>query len=91
MSDTLQRAFWDGHPVPLGNAVEMLKTKNGRSLHAVCALRSHQFGWELVLEVNRLLARSQVCRSEDEVVDVTEQWRTAMLESGWMLAPYPPE
>ena len=55
MSDTLQRPFWDGHPVPLGDAFEMLKSKNGRSLHAVCALRSHQFGWELVLEVNRLV------------------------------------
>jgi hypothetical protein len=31
-----------------------------------------------VLEVNRLLARSQVCRSTDEVLDVTEHWRTAI-------------
>jgi hypothetical protein len=44
-----------------------------------------KFGGELVLEVNGLLSRSQVCQSRDEVLDVCEQWRAAMVEAGWTL------
>ena len=37
----------------------------------------------LVLEVNGLIvSRSQVCRSSNEVLDVCEQWRVAMVENG---------
>ena len=83
MSGVLRREFWDGHQVPLGNAFELRKPKGKRDLYAVRSLRSHQFGWEPVLEVNGLLSRSQVCRSSYEVLDVTEHWRAAMLKNGW--------
>jgi hypothetical protein len=84
MSDTLQRAIWDGHPVPLGTGFEVHKTKGDeRELHAVCSLQTNLFGWELVLEVNGLLSRSQVCRSRDEVLDLCEHWRAVMIEGGW--------
>ena len=73
---TLQREFWDDHPVTLGTGFEL--RKGSRELRAVCSLQTHQLGWELTLEVNGLLSRSQVCRSRDEVLDVCEQWRAVM-------------
>ena len=45
--------------------------------------QSHVFGWKLVLAVNGLLLRFQVCRSRDEVLDVSEDWRQAMVSAGW--------
>jgi hypothetical protein len=80
---TLQRAVWDGHPVPLGIGFELHKPKGERVLQAVCCLQTHIFGWELLLEVNGLLSRTQVCRSRDEVLDLCEHWRAVMVESGW--------
>jgi len=43
---------------------------------------SHQFGWELRLEVGELF-RTQVCRSSDEVVTTAENWKAAMIEKSW--------
>jgi hypothetical protein len=83
MSTTPQRAVWDGHPVPLGTGFQLHRPKAGRELCAVCLLQTHQLGWELRLEVQGLLSRSQVCRSRDEVLDTCEQWQAAMLEKGW--------
>jgi hypothetical protein len=36
-----------------------------------------------VLIVNASLQRSEVCRSQDEVLDMCERWRAAMTERGW--------
>jgi hypothetical protein len=80
---TLQREFWDGHPVSLGHGFELRKRKGERELHAVCSLQTHVLGWEVVLEVNGLLSRSQVCRSRDEVLDTCEHWCAVMRENGW--------
>lgn len=44
---------------------------------------THPLGWELRLEVAGSLHRSQVCRSQDEALDTSEQWKTAMIEKGW--------
>ena len=67
----------------LGNAFELRKPKGLRELHAVCRLDTHRFGYELRLEVNGLMSRTQVCRSTDDALDLSEQWRAAMLEKGW--------
>jgi len=83
MSDTPQRASWDGDPVSLGTGFDLHNVKSGRELHAVCSLQTHKFGWEVVLEVNGLLSRSQVCRSRDEVLDLCDQWCAVMVENGW--------
>jgi hypothetical protein len=83
MSTTTHRAVWDGHPVTLGKGFELRKPKGQRELRAVCSLQTHQLGWELRLGVNGLLSRSQVCRSRDEVLDVSEQWCAAMRDNGW--------
>jgi hypothetical protein len=77
MNQVLQRADWDGHPVNLGDAWTLRKADR----EARCALFSHQLGWELRLIVGELV-RSQVCRSGDEVLDVTENW-AAMIQKGW--------
>lgn len=81
---TPQREFWDGTPAPLGAGWRLHKSICGRARQAVFELWSHQLGWEL-----RLVAdggdcrRSQVCRSQDELLDVTERWKAAMVGRGW--------
>jgi hypothetical protein len=77
----LQRLDWYGSPVDLGD-VFILK-KNRRE--ATCKVRTHQFGWELVLFIGRQaeIVQSQVCRSQDDVLATTEQWKAAMLAKGW--------
>jgi hypothetical protein len=80
--DVLQRSDWHGSPVELGDL--FILKKNGRE--ATCKLRSHQFGWELLLFVGRQLevTQSKVCRSQDEVLSTGEQWKSAMIEKGWL-------
>jgi hypothetical protein len=53
-----------------------------RELRAVCSVQTYQLGWELRLEVNGLLSRTQVCRTIDEVLGLTERWRDAMVSAG---------
>jgi hypothetical protein len=45
---------------------------------------SHQLGWELVLVVNGELQRSEVWRSQDAVLDVSDAWKVALMEKGWL-------
>lgn len=40
-----------------------------------CTLFTHPHGWELKLRTDRLDVRRQICRTQDEVFDVAEQWR----------------
>ena len=49
---------------------------------AQCLIFSHEFGWELRLEVGELF-RTQVCRSTQEIRAVQENWKAAMVEKGW--------
>ena len=78
--EVLQRLDWPGSPVELGELFVLTKNKS----KARCALLSHQFGWELRLFVGGQLevVQSQVCRSQDEVPDTSEQWKAAMIEKG---------
>ena len=78
MSSTLQRAVWNGKPEQVGIAWT-LKKRN----HTVeCVVFSHQFGWELRLQSGELF-RTQVCRSDREIEDVSAAWKAAMVEKGW--------
>ena len=82
-SHVLQREFWSGHRVSLGTGWTLHKSVCGKAREAVCELWSHQFGWELRLMIDGgILQRSQVCRSNDEVLDTQEQWKAAMLGNG---------
>ena len=58
MNTTTLRENWNGHPVEVGIAWTLKK----RDHVAQCVLFSHQFGWELRLDVGELF-KTQVCRS----------------------------
>jgi hypothetical protein len=73
----------DQEPVPLGDTFRVRRERCGRQIEAVCHLVTHPLGWELRLEVAGSLQRSQVCRSQDEALDTSEQWKAAMIEKGW--------
>ena len=79
----LQRDAWTGTPTELGLFFTAHRDRGDKRLDAICRLLSHQLGWELRLEVNGDLQRSQVCRSQDEVLTTGEAWKAAMLEKGW--------
>lgn len=76
--DTARRYDWIGPPTFLGAGWHL--TKNGHE--AVCELWSHPLGWELRLIVGDL-RRSQVCRTQDDVLDTSAAWKAAMEEKGW--------
>jgi hypothetical protein len=79
----LQRPEWHGEPKALGDTFRLHKDRGGQPLEAACRLVTHQLGWELRLEIAGSLQRSQVCRTQEDVLDTTEQWKAAMLEKGW--------
>ena len=53
------------------------------TLGAVCKLWTHALGWEVRLEINGDLQRSEVFRSQDDVLTAGEMWKAAMVEKGW--------
>jgi hypothetical protein len=77
----LQRPDWHGSPVHLGELFMVRKN----NVEARCVLRSHQFGWELCLQVglNRDFLQTKVCRTQEEVLSTGEEWKAAMIEKGW--------
>jgi hypothetical protein len=81
--DVLQRPAWTGEPKVLGDTFRVHKDRGGQLLEAACRLVTHQLGWELRLEMAGSLQRSQVCRTQDDVLDTTEPWKAAMVEKGW--------
>jgi hypothetical protein len=81
--NTLRRELWPGYPVALGEGFRLRKDRGGREFVAVCSLRAHELGWELVLDVGGELQRSEVCRTQDQVLDLTEKWKAALLARGW--------
>jgi hypothetical protein len=78
MNATTLRPVWNGHPVELGIAWTLKK----RNHIAQCVLFSHEFGWELRLEVGELF-KTQVCRSTEEILNTQESWKTAMMGKAW--------
>lgn len=70
---------WDGKPFVVGDVFVL--TKGART--ARCALQTHPLGLELRLTVGSELLQSQVCRSQDDVLNMFEKWRAAMQEKGW--------
>ena len=83
MIQVLQRPDWHGEPFAVGDLFLLHKDKCGEPIEAACRLVTHQLGWELRLEIAGSLQRSEVCRSQDEVLDTSEQWKAAMIEKGW--------
>ena len=46
-------------------------------------LWTHHLGWEVRLEINGDLQRSEVFRTQDDVLTAGEAWKAAMIEKGW--------
>jgi hypothetical protein len=81
---TPQRSTWSGDPVREGELFRLHKTRCGGPLQATCELWTHRFGWELrLVGHDGQLQRSEVCRSADAVLQVSETWKMAMVERGW--------
>jgi hypothetical protein len=76
-----QRPDWYGEPKALGELFTLRKVNT----IATCQLWSHQFGFELrlVMSPQAELLRSQVCRSDEEILTASEQWKAALIEKGW--------
>lgn len=54
---------------------------------AVCEVWSHVLGFELRLHIaGDDLPRTQVCRSQDELITTQEQWRASLESAGWRKA-----
>lgn len=76
----LQRTIWNGDPRKQG---ELFILKKGKRT-ATCELWSHQFGWELRLQLpDDDMPRTQVCRTQDDVFTTFETWKAALIEKGW--------
>ena len=75
----LTRHEWRGAPIELGNVIELEKA--GQRL--ICRLMSHPLGWELRLERDSQLLRSQACKTEEAVFSTMEDWRRSAEDKGW--------
>ena len=49
-----------------------------------CAIATHSLGWELRLTSGQNFLRSQVCKSESEVVSVSDAWVVEAKSKGWV-------
>ncbi len=78
-SRVLQRAIWHGAP----REVAEWWTLNKGQRRAVGRMFTHVFGHELRLEVSRELVSSDVCRTDEEVLECPERWRSGLEAKGW--------
>jgi len=81
--EVLQRQDWYGTPQKQRELFSVQKPRSGRTLVAVCELWTHPLGWELRLMIAHELHRSEVCRSQDDMLATGEQWKAAMAKKGW--------
>jgi hypothetical protein len=81
--DTPQRAGWTGRAVNLGEQWRLRRQGCEGAREAVCRLFSHPLGWELRVEINAQLVRTEVCQSEARVAGTSGGWKAAMIDRGW--------
>jgi len=81
MTNVLQRYAYDG--VPREEAVWWTLRREATPGEAVCRMFTHLFGHELRLEVRGHLVQSDVCRTDEAVLDVQERWRAGLEAEGW--------
>jgi hypothetical protein len=54
---------------------------------AVCTVWSHEFGFELRLVISRdALPRTEVCRTQEDLIAKQDEWRAALDATGWRKA-----
>jgi hypothetical protein len=79
MSTTPQRSFFT-KPELLSPVWTLTKDRRA----AICELWSHALGFELRLMVSGdSMPRTQVCRSQEELITFQESWRQALEDQGW--------
>jgi len=82
MIDAVPAEDWNGSSTELG---ELFVMRRGRR-EIRCKLFSHQSGWELrlVMGVRADVMLDKVCASQDDVLRAGEQWKTALIDKGWV-------
>jgi hypothetical protein len=75
----LARDAWDGTHKPLGELWSL--TLGSSTLR--CYLLTHYDGWQLRMELDGKVLRSQTCRTEFDVFDVSERLRKRAEINGW--------
>jgi len=70
-------------PAIVGEMFRAHRERCGTQIEAICQMLTHVDRWELQLLISGSLQRSQVCRSQDDVLDLAERWKISMLENGW--------
>jgi hypothetical protein len=83
MSANSARDRWNGQPTQLGDLFRVTKMRGDKQLAAAARLSTHLLGWEVRLEINGGLQRSEVFRSQDDVLMAGEAWEAAMIKNGW--------
>jgi hypothetical protein len=79
-----QRPDWRAAGNTPGERWRLHKAGCGHYRQAVCELWTHERGWELRLVVDGSdLRKSHVPHSSDEILNVTEEWKAAMVSRGW--------
>ena len=84
MTIRLQRVEWDGVVRELGQAWSL---KKGDDRAARCTIRSHPYGWELVLFVNNELIRARAFRDSDPLIETAGEWKVKPVAAGWEQLP----
>jgi hypothetical protein len=49
-----------------------------------CCLSTHRHGWQLRLMSDARLAQRHICRTEDEVFALADEWRKEARSKGWL-------
>lgn len=82
MNDSLPAADWNGSSTELG---ELFVMRRGRR-EIRCKMFSHQSGWQLclVMGAGADVMLTKVCSSRDDVVRTGEEWKTALIDKGWV-------
>ena len=82
MSATLQREHWNGQPTYLGDLFRVSKMRGEKQLSGRLPTLDASSGMGGTLDVNGDLQRSEVFRSQDEVLTAGETWKAAMSREG---------
>ena len=80
---TPQREHSNGQTTYVGDLFRVSRMRGDKPLAAICTLWTHHLGWEVRLEINGDLQRSEVFRSQDDVLTAGEKWKAALVEKGW--------
>ena len=76
--DLVRYDYYKG-PKPIGD----LWTLKRGDLTMRCAVSTHAMGWELKLTAGASFSRSQVCKTQADVLSTAEAWNAEAISKGW--------